>query len=142
MSKTDIHIFYYWCPIKNSSNCPQAGQAFTFCLSSFVFYLFRRFPLRSNWLQPQKVNKDLTRPSGTLSEGRGKTENSFCAAVDKKLKIVCVSLKASKLLSASWRIIKQGRFFTASLLQFYSWRVYFFNCTHEFTSFNFFTLFL
>ncbi|MBP1664862.1 MAG: hypothetical protein H6Q19_2002, partial [Bacteroidetes bacterium] len=33
--------------------------------------------------------------------------------------IVCVSLKASKLLSASGRIVKQGRFLTASLLQFY-----------------------
>ena len=86
--------------MKNLSYCPQAGQAFTF------------------WLQPQKVNKDLTRPSGTLSEGRGKTENSFCAAMDKKLKIVCVSLKASKLLTAYGRLVRQGRFLTASLLQF------------------------
>jgi hypothetical protein len=40
--------------------------------------------------------------------------------VDKKLKIVCVPLKSSKLLSAFWRIVKQGRFLTASLHQFSS----------------------
>ena len=39
--------------------------------------------------------------------------------MDKKLKIVCVSLKASKLLTAYGRIVKQGRFLTASLQQFY-----------------------
>ncbi|HPS11459.1 MAG TPA: hypothetical protein PK664_08800, partial [Paludibacteraceae bacterium] len=64
-----------------------------------------------------KTSPALRAPS---PKGEGKRKNSFSAAVDKKLKIVCVSLKASKLLSASWRIVKQGRFLTASLLQFYS----------------------
>ena len=41
----------------------------------------------------------------------------FSAAVDKKLKIDFVSLKASKLLPL---VVKQGRFLTASLRQFYS----------------------
>ena len=68
-----------------------------------------------------KSKQGLTRPSGTLSKlERGNGIIVFAAAVDKKLKIVCVSLKASKLLSASWRIVKQGRFLTASLLRFYS----------------------
>ena len=52
-------------------------------------------------------------------QGEGKRKTVFCAAVDKKLKIVCVSLKASKLLSASRRIVRQGRFLTATLRQFF-----------------------
>ena len=52
--------------------CPQAGQAFTFfAQKEFIIYLssdFRFAPI----YQQKKVNKDLTRPSGTLSKGRGK----------------------------------------------------------------------
>jgi hypothetical protein len=54
---------------------------------------------------------------GTLSLRRGERGKCICfsAAVDKKLKIACVSLKASKLLPL---VVKQGRFLTASLQQF------------------------
>jgi hypothetical protein len=61
-------------------------------------------------LQPKKVNKK-TSPAlwAPSPKGEGAAELMFIAAVDKKLKIICVSLNPSKLTPSS---LKQGRLLT------------------------------
>jgi hypothetical protein len=55
------------------------------------------------------------KPDGLLLFSTAKKVNKNAAAKDKKLKIVFVSLKSSKLLPL---VVRQGRFFYASLCRF------------------------